>query len=107
MKPMPSLLALLATGACVVGPVDLNAQLTRLGDLRTPSIRLIHPTSLIRPPEVSSSHVRSGLAAQATPRSAVIDLWTQGKTAFGVFVPNEQPGPPRPTGETGPRGSMP
>jgi 2-keto-3-deoxy-L-rhamnonate aldolase RhmA len=31
--------------------------------------------------------------AQARHQHAVLDLWTQGKTAFGVFVPNENPAP--------------
>jgi citrate lyase beta subunit len=29
------------------------------------------------------------LAVQSTAQSAALTLWTQGKTAFGVFVPNE------------------
>jgi hypothetical protein len=36
------------------------------------------------------------LSAQGKHQNAVIDLWTQGKVAFGVFVPNEnarRPGP--------------
>jgi 2-keto-3-deoxy-L-rhamnonate aldolase RhmA len=31
--------------------------------------------------------------AAQTRQNAVIDLWTQGKTAFGVYAPNENPGP--------------
>jgi 2-keto-3-deoxy-L-rhamnonate aldolase RhmA len=30
-------------------------------------------------------------ASWAQPRHGVFDLWKQGKTAFGVFVPNENP----------------
>ena len=26
-------------------------------------------------------------------QNAVIDLWAQGKPAFGVYAPNENPGP--------------
>lgn len=36
------------------------------------------------------------LGAQGA-RTAAIDLWRQGKPAFGVFVPNEKAPPPRPT----------
>ena len=32
-------------------------------------------------------------ASAARPRPGVIDLWTAGKTAFGVFVPDENPAP--------------
>ena len=32
-------------------------------------------------------------AGAASPRPGVIDLWTAGKTAFGVFVPDENPAP--------------
>jgi 4-hydroxy-2-oxoheptanedioate aldolase len=32
-------------------------------------------------------------AAAQTHQNAVIDLWTQGKAAFGVYAPNENPGP--------------
>lgn len=38
----------------------------------------------------------AGVAAQPAPqthRNAVIDLWAQGKPAFGVYAPNENPGP--------------
>lgn len=31
--------------------------------------------------------------AQQPHQNAVIDLWAQGKPAFGVYAPNEQPGP--------------
>ena len=31
--------------------------------------------------------------AQQTHQNAVIDLWAQGKPAFGVYAPNEHPGP--------------
>ena len=31
--------------------------------------------------------------AQQQHRNAVIDLWAQGKPAFGVYAPNEHPGP--------------
>src|SRR4030095_7650593 len=39
-------------------------------------------------------------AAQAH-QNAVIDLWAQGKPAFGVYAPNENPGP------RGQRGQLP
>ena len=32
-------------------------------------------------------------ASAASSRPGVIDLWTAGKTAFGVFVPDESPAP--------------
>lgn len=35
----------------------------------------------------------SVLAAQDAASSGVVELWTQGKPAFGVFVPNEAPRP--------------
>ena len=35
--------------------------------------------------------------------NALIDLWMQGKPAFGVFVPNEAAPPPRPEGAPGAR----
>jgi 2-keto-3-deoxy-L-rhamnonate aldolase RhmA len=31
--------------------------------------------------------------AQGQHKNAVIDLWAQGKPAFGVYAPNERPGP--------------
>ena len=31
--------------------------------------------------------------AQRSHENALIDLWTQGKPAFGVYAPNENPGP--------------
>lgn len=43
---------------------------------------------------------RPALLAQKPHRNAVIDLWAQGKPAFGIYAPNENPGPrgqgPRP-----------
>lgn len=46
--------------------------------------------------------------AQATKKSPVIDLWTRGTVAFGVYAPNENPAPRRAPGESGPpRGPMP
>ncbi len=33
------------------------------------------------------------VAAQAAARPATVDLWASGKTAFGVFVPDENPAP--------------
>ena len=39
-----------------------------------------------------------GLQAQGKHQNALIDLWMQGKPAFGVFVPNENAPPPRPAG---------
>jgi hypothetical protein len=41
--------------------------------------------------------VTPALTAQTRHENAVIDLWMQGKPAFGVFVPNEN-APPRPPG---------
>ena len=38
--------------------------------------------------------------AEAQGRLPILDVWAQGKTAFGVFVPNENPAPPR--GQGGP-----
>ena len=38
------------------------------------------------------------LAAQGKHPNPLIDLWIQGKPAFGVFVPNENAPPPRPPG---------
>jgi hypothetical protein len=35
--------------------------------------------------------------AQAAARPAVLDLWAAGKTAFGVFVPDENPAPRGPS----------
>ena len=40
------------------------------------------------------------VTAQKKHTNAVIDLWMQGKTAFGVFVPNEN-APQRPAGTAG------
>ena len=41
----------------------------------------------------------AGLAGQGA-RPAIIDLWMSGKPAFGIYAPNENPGPrgqsPRP-----------
>jgi 2-keto-3-deoxy-L-rhamnonate aldolase RhmA len=34
-----------------------------------------------------------GARAQQKHQNAVIDLWMQGKPAFGVYAPNEHPGP--------------
>jgi 2-keto-3-deoxy-L-rhamnonate aldolase RhmA len=51
---------------------------------------------------VAASH--STLVAQTAARSAAIELWTQGKPAFGVFVPNENV-PPRPPAGAQPSGA--
>jgi 2-keto-3-deoxy-L-rhamnonate aldolase RhmA len=44
------------------------------------------------------------LLAQQPHKNAVIDLWHQGKPAFGIYAPNENPGPrgegPRPAVHT-------
>jgi 2-keto-3-deoxy-L-rhamnonate aldolase RhmA len=48
-----------------------------------------------------------GALAQRSARPAVIDLWTQGRPAFGVFVPNENPSPPRAPGAPSPPGAPP
>ncbi|HUE88844.1 MAG TPA: hypothetical protein VMO26_22430 [Vicinamibacterales bacterium] len=40
-------------------------------------------------------------AAAQRHSNALIDLWMQGKPAFGVFVPNEAAAPPRPSGTGG------
>jgi 2-keto-3-deoxy-L-rhamnonate aldolase RhmA len=37
--------------------------------------------------------------AQQKHQNAVIDLWAQGKPAFGVYAPNENPGPRGPRGQ--------
>jgi 2-keto-3-deoxy-L-rhamnonate aldolase RhmA len=42
------------------------------------------------------------IEAQRRDRPAVIDLWSQGKPAFGVFVPNENPVPRGPGAAGGP-----
>jgi 2-keto-3-deoxy-L-rhamnonate aldolase RhmA len=44
----------------------------------------------------------AGAAAQPAAlkhRNAIIDLWTQGKTAFGVYAPNENPAARGPRGQ--------
>jgi hypothetical protein len=38
------------------------------------------------------SFTTAGLAGQAA-RPAIIDLWMSGKPAFGIYAPNENPGP--------------
>lgn len=48
--------------------------------------------------------VATGLSAQRKHENVVIDLWMQGKPAFGVFVPNESAPPPRPAGGGGGQG---
>ena len=35
----------------------------------------------------------SSASAQQKHQNPVIDLWAQGKPAFGVYAPNENPGP--------------
>lgn len=40
-------------------------------------------------------------AVEAQGRLPILDVWESGKTAFGIFVPNENPAPPR--GQGGPR----
>jgi len=42
----------------------------------------------------------SAFEAQTTSVLPILDVWASGKTAFGVFVPNENPAPPR--GQGGP-----
>ena len=37
--------------------------------------------------------VAPGAAVAQTARPATFDLWAAGKTAFGVFVPDENPAP--------------
>lgn len=48
---------------------------------------------VIVPAVVAPGAAHAQGAAAAGPRPAVIDLWTAGKTAFGVFVPDENPAP--------------
>src|SRR5688572_26167880 len=43
-------------------------------------------------------------AAQRQSGHTLIDLWSQGKPAFGIFVPNENPPPPRTAGAPRPEG---
>jgi 2-keto-3-deoxy-L-rhamnonate aldolase RhmA len=44
------------------------------------------------------------ISAQPSQRSPIFDLWAQGKPAFGIYAPNENPGPrgqgPRPAAYT-------
>jgi 2-keto-3-deoxy-L-rhamnonate aldolase RhmA len=40
---------------------------------------------------IAMTGMATGASAQ-THRSAVLDLWAQGKPAFGVYAPNERPG---------------
>jgi hypothetical protein len=47
---------------------------------------------------VAAAMIAPSLQAQGKHQNALIDLWMQGKPAFGVFVPNENPPPPRPAG---------
>lgn len=49
--------------------------------------------------------VAPGLSRQRKHENAVIDLWAQGKPAFGVFVPNENAPPARSPGATRPDGA--
>jgi hypothetical protein len=50
----------------------------------------------------------AGLLAQKPHVNEIIDLWARGKPAFGVYAPNEHPGPrgqgPRPAVYTRGRG---
>ena len=52
---------------------------------------------------VAVAMIAPGLQAQGKHQNALIDLWMQGKPAFGVFVPNENAPPPRPAGMPRPR----
>ena len=47
------------------------------------------------------------LTAQSKHPNPLIDLWMQGKPAFGVFVPNENAPPPRPPGAGAPSAAVP
>src|SRR6187200_1236419 len=49
------------------------------------------------------------VVAQRQHQNAVIDLWAQGKPAFGVYAPNEQPAPRGEdgSGQRGQRGQPP
>jgi 2-keto-3-deoxy-L-rhamnonate aldolase RhmA len=40
-----------------------------------------------------------GVRAQQTHQNTVIDLWLRGKPAFGVYAPDEHPGPHGPRGQ--------
>jgi hypothetical protein len=40
---------------------------------------------------VAALFLAPAISAQGKHQKAVIDLWTQGRVAFGVFVPNENP----------------
>jgi len=46
----------------------------------------------------------AAVAAQRPARPVTIELWSQGKAAFGVFVPNENAPPPRAPGAPRPDG---
>ncbi len=55
------------------------------------SMRRIAVTCLVVAVAMAPGSARAQGAAGARP--AVIDLWSAGKTAFGVFVPDENPAP--------------
>ncbi len=59
------------------------------------SMRQVAMTCLVVVAVMAPSSARAQGAAGARP--AVIDLWSAGKTAFGVFVPDENPAPRGPT----------
>ena len=59
------------------------------------SMRRMAMTCLVVGAVMAPSSARAQGAAGARP--AVIDLWSAGKTAFGVFVPDENPAPRGPT----------
>lgn len=54
---------------------------------------------------IGLSLAASAALAQGRHTNAVIDLWMQGKPAFGVYAPNENPMPRGPAGPGGPGAS--
>jgi 2-keto-3-deoxy-L-rhamnonate aldolase RhmA len=65
-------------------------------------MRILHVTPVA---VAVSALMAPGVSAQRSARPAVIDLWSQGRPAFGVFVPNENPSPPRAPGAPAPPGA--
>jgi 2-keto-3-deoxy-L-rhamnonate aldolase RhmA len=56
-------------------------------------------------PVLAALVVTVGPAAAQTHNNVVIDLWMQGKAAFGVYAPDENPRPPRPEAGAPPAGA--
>jgi hypothetical protein len=56
----------------------------------------MHVVQVFAPALLAGLVLATHLSAQGKHQNAVIDLWMEGKPAFGVFVPNENAPPPRP-----------